>query len=341
MKKLSTQSKVGFLTSILALAISTPVFAAPATVSLANNATDLVNLLLGGNPGFTVVGTPTYTGVDPANNTAQVSGWIGALNGGTVGSTPIGTFSGGLGAPVTGLPFNNGVLLSTGNLSDGDSPNNFQRISKDYWGFGSGPNIQSTQLATAVGVTGGPSNTHDATTLSFQFTSTFVAFQFQYAFASEEYTETVGTGLGDAFAFILRDLTMDPSGNTFVNLAKIGASNVSVDTVNTTSNPSYYLNNPWVDGTGASSPFATEYDGIAGGATKNPLFAAANIVPGHVYQIDAVVADIGDGQGDSAVFIGAGSFQEAPPVGPVPEPSTYVGALALVGLIARRLRRKA
>ena len=162
------------------------------------------------------------------------------------------------------------------------------------------------------------------------------AFKFQYAFASEEYNEWVGSEFNDAFAFVLTDLNTGGQ----VNLAKIGADPVSVNSINLGSNAAYYANNAFVSA-GGGSQFLLEYDGIAGGEGKLPLFALGAVNPLHVYQIDLVIADVGDNRLDSAVFLAANSFVPTviPPT--VPEPSTYVGALALAGLVARRLRRKA
>jgi len=321
--------------ALAALSVASPISGSASGASSA--AQQLVDLLIPNTSSIVV--TP---GTQSIGNSKWTTG--DALN------SAVGTFAGG--SYLNDLPFANGVVLSTGRLA-GSPPSDVDNYDNtdtgilggnDYfrtthaWSDG---NRSSSTLATALGIS---ANTRDTASLSFRFSSaTANSVTFQYMFASEEYAENIGQVANDAFVFLLRDIT---AGGSAVNLALIGGQPVSVNTINngpTETGPSvnggYYDSNPV-----GSNNYDLEFDGIAGGYDATKLYATHSIIPTHVYQIDMIISDIGDKAVDSAVFIGAGTFTEnppPPPPGAVPEPSTYVGALALAGLVVRKLRRKA
>jgi len=310
-------------------------------------AAQLVDLLIPNASSLVITpGTETM-----ANVGSTATKWLS----GDATASAIGTFANG--SSVNNLPFSSGVVLTTGRLRGTDDQMN--PLSDDYlqgntgilggndhprttqdWQSATGQNRRSASLATELGI---PTNqTQDSASLSFNFSSpTATSISFQYMFASEEYAEYVNSGNNDAFAFLLKDIT---ANGPVINLAKIGSQRVSVNTINNgvnnlgpATNGSYYSANPDV-----APVYNLEFDGMAGGYDAAKLFASSAIIPTHEYRIEIVISDIGgDALGDSAVFIGAGTFVDAPPPSGVPEPSTYVGALALAGLVARRLRRKA
>jgi hypothetical protein len=300
------------------------------------SAADLVDILVPNASGINVVGgTETYSAT-PWHNAA------GTLIGSSITdieNSAIGAFAGA--TPINGLPFSGGVLLTTGTLggigpayepeeTGALPPNNSGRT-----GVQNGMPSSAT-LNTTMGY-GDPLHARNAAWLSFRFTSESDAFSFQYVFGSDEY----GSGnfgdlleYNDAFAFVLTDMT-DMSQ---INLAVLpGNLPVSVANVNGSVNSQYYTDNPvGSEADLTDSPYQIEYDGLAGGVGGLPLFAYAQIIAGREYRIDIVIADTGDRLGDSAVFLAADSFTS----NPVPEPATYVGALALGALVASRLRRK-
>jgi hypothetical protein len=310
--------------SLAALAFAPSASAASPSVTAGYSAAQLVDFLIPNSSPISVVGGSESYGPN-------------TTTGATPDASQAGIFAGG--SPANNLPFASGVVLTTGRLSGTSpvsdtgilGPNNHERTTHAWFAGG------STALENALLL---PVNsTMDAASLSFRFTSTADSFSFQYMFASEEYAENVGLNFNDAFAFILTDTV----SNTSQNLAVIGATPVSVNTINNGnsntgpgSNVSYYTANP-----SAGGPYDIEFDGMAGGnAAINKLFASANIIPGREYKIELVIADAGsDPFLDSAIFIAQDAFTV--PNNPVPEPSTYVGALALAGLVARKLRRKA
>jgi len=345
----------------MAVASTTAFAGAPSyTTSAGYTPAQLVDLLVPSGSGINVIlGSQNFTGPlginSPGSTVANtIYGTVGSS--GVIGTsgtliappeqkTSTGAFVGGSSVNLgpasttgrTGIPFDTGLVMSTGLLSTSNGtttdPNNSNSTSKSWQLFGT---AGSPLLESVIPSTSG--FTADSSTLSFRFTLDpgVSAFKFQYAFGSEEYLEFVGSEFNDAFAFVLTDLNT----LTSVNLATIGSAPVSVNSVNGGANSAFYANNAFVSTSGGST-FLSEYDGIAGGFGVNPLFAISPVDFTHVYQIDLVIADVGDTRYDSAVFLAGGSFTrtELPPT--VPEPSTYVGALALAGLVARRLRRKA
>jgi hypothetical protein len=266
-------------------------------------ASQLVDLIVPSGGDITIIGTPTYTGASVAS----------------------GSFSG-FNAD-SGLPFSSGLLLTSGHVNNALGPNNAGDSSQNNGLLGS-------SLLEAVT---GQAFSLDASTLTFQFRSTTPNFSFRYVFASEEYNEWVNGGVNDAFAFVLDD------GSTQVNLATVGSSQVSIDTVNLGVNSSYYSNN-------SPGPYNIEYDGLAGGIDALSLIAGASIVPEQTYTIHLIIADRGDRALDSGVFLQGGSFTgeelPPPPNNDVPEPGTYAAA-AFVAVVAmgsyrrRAVRRQA
>jgi len=345
------------------LALTGTTYAATYNTSLTGGytAAQLVDKIVPvGGPVVVTAGSQLFNGSGAANTGFNTSSVVTGT-----GGTVVGTFDGGdagLAAPNTGalgIPFQKGIVMATGYLATSATPNNSD-LKSDLLGSAGSPILEA-----GSGVLHGPNvpvgSSHDAATLQFKFkvAAGHAGFlTFQYAFASDEYSEfvptTPTTTVDDAFAFVL----IDGSGNK-VNLATVGPlfDPISVKTVNDgyidpdtgtptpPSNPAYFTDNTF-DGSTSSNPllhtgdpYQLEYDGIAGGSDSLPLFAQYFVTPGQEYTLILSIADVPDNRGDSAVYIKENSIEIRPPT--VPEPSTYVGALALAGLVARRLRRKA
>jgi len=293
----------GIAAMALSAAVSIPASAAPLDAQQMLTAAQLVALLVGGSPGISVIaGSETFIG-DPVSS---------------------GTFTGGTGL----LPFESGVILTSGdvdfaegpNSSDGDSFSNTGGSDADLDALNGAPGIQ------------------DAAILTFQFTAVAPVISFQYVFGSEEYNEFVNSSFNDVFGFFLNG----------VNIATLPGSGqpVAINNVNCAANSAYYTNNDPVPngdgGTGCGAPagIALEYDGFAGINPAFQLFATGTANTGGVVNtIKLAIGDSGDSALDSGVFLKAGSFINQPP--PVPEPMT----LSLFGLgvavaAARRFRSK-
>ena len=176
------------------------------------------------------------------NNNATQLGTALAGTGITLNSTTLststqnGTFSNGL----AGVGINQGVVLTTGNLSCVGSAN------------------------TTSSCTGGGTGSN----LTMNFTTSSDSLFFNYVFASEEYNEYVGSSFNDFFQLILNG----PGANN-INLAQVpgGGGPVTINNVNLGSNATYFRNN-------ASGAFPIEYDGLTTVLTASAtgLTAGAN-----------------------------------------------------------------
>lgn len=154
--------------------------------------------------------------------------------------------------------------------------------------------------------------TEDASILEFDFEAVGSSISFRYVFASEEYLEYVNAGYNDVFGFFITG--QNPNGGNYssTNIALIPGSStpVTIDNLNNISNSQYYNNN----GDGNSAPqisdnTVVQYDGFT-----DVLTASADVVCGQVYHIKIAIADAGDGQFDSGVFLEAQSFTSVTPI---------------------------
>ncbi len=176
-----------------------------------------------------------------------------------------------------------GIVLTTGSIQNAPGPNINGSKSTDNFLAGE-PDLQNE--------TGGI--IYDACVLEFDFIPYGDSVSFQYAFASEEYLEFVGSPYNDVFAFYISG----PGISGIQNIALIPgtASYVSINNVNHLTNQQYFIDN-------FNGP-DIEYDGITAIFT-----ATAKVEPCGVYHLKLAIADVSDGIYDSAVFLKAGSFQ--------------------------------
>jgi hypothetical protein len=211
------------------------------------------------------------------------------------------------GGAASGLGFDTGILLTSGSAAGAVGPNSFGAYSVEN-GFGG--NLLLNGLIPGY-------STNDASVLSFDFTSAGSGLYFNYVFASEEYNEWVGSNYNDVFGFFVDG----------VNIAKIPgtSTNVSINNVNAASNSSYYRYNQ-------NYAYNIQYDGLTTVLTAQVLNLAAG-----THSITLAIADAGDSDLDSGVFIQGGTFSNTPN-NPVPEPSTLI--LLGAGLLGLGFARK-
>ncbi|MCB9285011.1 MAG: choice-of-anchor L domain-containing protein [Lewinellaceae bacterium] len=222
-----------------------------------------------------------------------------------------GSFSGGDNS--VGIP--NGVILSSGPVTAAIGPNN-QTGAGGAVGGGS-----DIDLVAAMGQ-GSGGVIKDACKLEFDFVPTVSQITFRYVFASEEYCDYVNSTFNDVFGFFISGPGISgPYSNNAMNIAVlpgagVGGTPVSINNVNHITNSNYYvgnipagdpqLSNPNCQGHPIAGPPATlacQYDGF----TK-VLTAVANVIPCETYHIKLAVGDATDDAFDSAVFLGANSF---------------------------------
>ena len=250
-----------FATGVLFLA-SPPVAAAPWTLqSLAQGLTptSIAQLLAG-------QGT-TVSGVTFAGNSASA-----------------GTFT----DPSAATGLVSGVVLSSGEIAAAAGPNNSPGAGEDLGGAGD----------AALDAIVAPFLTQDATVLSFTIVPTSSQLNISYVFASEEYTEFVGSEFNDVFAFFVNGVNcaVVPGTNDRVTVNSIHSAVPGVAAMNA----GFYIDNP-------DTARDTQFDGFT-----IPLTCRATVTAGSPATIRLAIADTSDGILDSAVFLQAGGITSSP-----------------------------
>src|SRR4029079_1518655 len=152
--------------------------------------------------------------------------------------------------------------------------------------------------------------TQDAAVLQFTFVPNESTVSFRYVFGSDEYNEFVYEGFNDVFGFFVNRThcatlpdPSDPEGTLPVSIDTVNGGNPDLPE-QPASNPGLYRNNDLDDGGGAID---TELDGLT-----VVLTCTATVDPGVENQAKLAIADVGDGNYDSAVFLETGSFSSEP-----------------------------
>ncbi|MEM5564275.1 choice-of-anchor L domain-containing protein [Psychroserpens sp. AS72] len=225
----------------------------------------------------------------------EISNISSSINGSINGLSSYGSFEKG----ASNFPFENGILLSTGNITSAGNTINSNPLNEggNNWGTDS-------DLENALALTG----TINATAIEFDFISVANQIQFNYLLASEEYLGTNPCSYSDGFAFLIREAN---STGPFTNIAIIPSTSIPVNT-NT-------IHDEIVGFCPASND--TYFDGYNLGDTNyngrtTVLTATASIQPNVQYSIKLVIADQGDKFYDSAVFIEGNSFNATVDLGP-------------------------
>lgn len=272
--------------------------------------TDLVNELLAGSSGITASNI-NYTG-------AQVAS---------------GTFTGGAGildSANPGANFGSGLVLTSGDAHNVIGPNN------------------STLTTTANGTAGNATlnglipgySTLDAAVLTFDFVPTGNFVTFKYVFGSEEYNEWVNSAYNDVFGFFINGVNyaLIPGTTTPVSINNVNCGYASGANAapGTGTNCGHYINNTNPNYSGLLD---TQLDGLT-----TVLSLVAPVISGATNTMFIGIADAGDQNLDSAVFLQAGSFsvcgQPGQPACPTPEPvSSSLLGLGLVAMAAMRRRK--
>jgi PKD repeat protein len=185
---------------------------------------------------------------------------------------------------TSSIGFDYGLLLTTGDIMNAVGPNT---------NGGAGTNLNMPGDPMLDNLIPGYTS-YDAVSINFEFTpqaDTLIACEF--VFASEEYPEFVSSAFNDVFGFFING----PGTNGWQNIAWIPGTPipVSINNVNETSFPQYYINN--------SQGALLQYD-----AYTTPISLQFPVQANQLYQFRIVIGDAGDGVYDSGVFIKGGSF---------------------------------
>ena len=205
----------------------------------------------------------------------------------------VGHFSAG----TASVGMENGVILASGNITNAPGPNNSGSAGNALAGADGDPDLASLGAGTIF----------DACGIEFDFTPTVETINFSYAFASEEYCEYVGSTFNDVFGFFISGPGISgPFTSGAENIALVPGTGdyVAINTVNHNLNTAYFNGNHANCNGIITNPNDIEYDGYT-----TVLTATANVIPCETYHIRLVVSDVGDQIFDSAVFLGANSFE--------------------------------
>ncbi len=280
--------------ALILLFISLSSSFAQITVSADKSAAILAGALVGS--GVTIL-SPTLTCAGNANGTF-VTGGIDPL----------------------GIP--NGIVLTTGCAKDTTIAGTFYYgVNDASSNFASTPNGTPSDgtLSHMLNLAHAPDTvTFDACVLEFDFKAAGDTIKFNYVFGSEEYTLFTCSPYNDVFAFFITGgVYLTPTnlarvpGTTIpvcinsVNCGATGSWPIDSCTILGPGSPfcAYYVNNL----TGPASAYVT-YDGLT---TRLTAIAAVN--PCDTYHLKIAIADVGDPNYDSGVFLEGGSLASVPP----------------------------
>lgn len=196
------------------------------------------------------------------------------------------------------FPFENGIMLSTGNAISGGNTTNTAILNEGQPNWTTDPDLE-----TALGITG----TLNATSIEFDFISVANQIQFNYILASEEYFGNFPCEYSDGFAFLIKEAG---TSNPYTNIALIPGTTTPVNT-NTIHDEIVGFcdasNEQFFDGYNLGD---TNYNG-----RTTVMTASATIQPNVQYHIKLIIADQTDRNYDSAVFIEGNSFNSTVDLG--------------------------
>jgi len=193
-----------------------------------------------------------------------------------------------------GLPFNTGIILSSGTIHNAAGPNDDTGADKDTpYGLPGDSGLDALLDVIEPETAPEPLDTLDAAVLEFDLTPSTGLLEF--VFASEEYPEWLSDLKNDAVAIFV-------DGQ---NIAWVpGASNdvpVCVFTVNATRNADYFRENPGEP----NEILDLQYDGLTSTPLHPQLAATKTVQVGVPVHVKIVIADEDDDAYDSSVFIKA------------------------------------
>lgn len=207
------------------------------------------------------------------------------------------------------FPLKEGIILSTGKVSDAIGPNNVINITTEMHTPG---DVDIAKIAA-------PHISYDAAVLTFDFVPSTTSMTFRYIFASDEYPQWSCSQYNDMFGFFVSGpgISPDPAGfaDGAKNIALLqdGVTPVTINNIraggwnqytHTGPNPScpdlnaeYYVAVP-------AHSTSIEYDG------RTVVLSATihGLTPCATYRIKFAIADVSDRRWDSAVFLEALSF---------------------------------
>lgn len=196
-----------------------------------------------------------------------------------------GSFTGGTGG---GFGFSQGIVLSSGAVSNVIGPNNTSSKSSNN----NQPGDADLDLM-------GGDTTFDAAVLEFDFIPQYNRISLEYLLASEEYPEMID--FADVMAIYING----------VNIALVPgtAIPVSIGNINNLTNSQYYISN-LPQNNNYNAPYTAPYNTQADGFTV-PIRAYADVTAGQTHHIKIAIADLGDSVYDTWLLLNESSFYSA------------------------------
>lgn len=277
----------------------------------------IVSLLFGTTSFSQITVDNTLTPVQIVNN--LIGAGVTVSNISFTGNTnQIGSFDGT--ASNIGLP--NGVVMSSGTILDIVPPN--QPTTGTFGNPGDPDLVTVAQSVTTNPSAGSINSTFDAAILEFDFVPTGDSVQFNFVFASEEYTTYINTQFNDAFGFFISGPGFAgpfaaPAAfpNGAENLAFVPGTTdpITISTIHPGLNAAYYISNTAATHSfnGFTVPMTIEF-AVTCGQTYHFKFAVADcqddfldtgvFLEGNSFSSDAVDVAVATVSGDTAVYEG-------------------------------------
>ena len=218
----------------------------------------------------------------------------GTVANANVVSDQVGFFSNGL---TTNIGLNSGIILSTGNAIIAKGPNDTA--------LGTLPTSNPFTGDNDLYILSNNQSIQNVAILEFDFIPTGNKLSFNFVFASDEYPEFVNDTYNDTFGFFLsgpgitgpftggaKNIALIPTTTLPVSINNLNNGNFNAGPCE---NCQYYVNNE-----GGTS---IQYDGFT-----TVLAANSDVICGQTYHIKLAIANVGDNNYDSAVFIEGASF---------------------------------
>lgn len=276
------------------------------TISQGQTAQGLVNLLLTAVPQLSVVpGSALFQG-----DTLQAGSFINGKRtivppdpGHNIASVVLGS----------GLTTDDGVALATGRLFLTGSTRIIGGFAAATTNYSDNLGVSNQAFALPIATINGVANTlvHDPCSLKFSFIPTANQFRFSFWFLSFEYPEFVGSPFTDTFLALLDgvNVALIPGTSTFI----------SINNVNSGTLPSWVVQGigQFLSGTGWQQLAG---HGLVcdnrGGATAGvdglgnwlPVTITLPVTVGQTYTLEFLLADLADGNIESAVLFPARSM---------------------------------
>ncbi len=204
----------------------------------------------------------------------------------------LGTFEAG---DDTDLGLGKGIILTTGSATNAIGPNDDTGIATQHAAPGDSDLDYFSLLNNGQ-------LSEDACVVELDVFVATDELRFEYIFGSEEYPEFVGDAFNDIFALLVKGpgISGDANIDNQQNVAIIPGTNtfVEINSLNAEQNWEYFRNN--LNGT------SVQYDGLTSDflGVKKSLTASIPVVPCNNYKLKFAIADRGDDDLDSGVFIG-------------------------------------